>query len=139
LIALLMDENLLEGEVDLTQPIPLAVAAAIHAFASATPSLLALVQADDLAGKRVAVNLPGTDTDRPNWRRRLDLDGFDVCHTPLARAILGAMRSRAMPDVSPGEHVRRVNFQIWRSQSRKSAAHTCEAKRNSCLVPGQLR
>ena len=98
LIALLMDENLLEGEVDLTQPMPmpLAVAAAIHAFVSATPSLLALVQADDLAGERVAVNLPGTDTERPNWRRRLDLDVSELCHTPLAWAILGAMRSRAI-------------------------------------------
>ena len=102
LIALLMDENLLEGEVDPTQPMPLAVAAAIHAFVSATPSLLALVQADDLAGERVAVNLPGTDTERPNWRRRLDLDVSEVCHTPLARAILGAMRSRAVPDGSGG-------------------------------------
>jgi len=99
LIALLQDEDLLEGEVDLAQPMPLAVAAAIHAFVSATPSLLALVQADDLAGERVAVNLPGTDTERPNWRRRLDLDVLDVCHTPLARAILEAMRSRASRDM----------------------------------------
>ena len=99
LIALLQDENLLDGEVDLTQPMKLAVAAAIHAFVSATPSLLALVQADDLAGERVAVNLPGTDTERPNWRRRLDLDVSDICRTPLARAILGAMRSRSIPDV----------------------------------------
>ena len=99
LIALLMDENLLEGEVNLTQPMPLAVAAAIHAFVSATPSLLALVQADDLAGERVAVNVPATDTERPNWRRRLDLDVSDICRTPLARAILGAMRSRSIPDV----------------------------------------
>ena len=100
MIALLQDENLLDEEVDLTQPMPLAVAAAIHAFVSATPSLLALVQADDLAGERVAVNLPGTDTERPNWRRRLDLDVSDVCRTPLAQAILGAMRSRSVPDVS---------------------------------------
>jgi 4-alpha-glucanotransferase len=99
LIALLMDENLLEGEVGLTQPMPLAVAAAIH-VCSATPSLLALVQADDLAGERVAGNLPDTDTERPNWRGRLDLDVSDICHTPLAQAILGAMRSRAVPDVA---------------------------------------
>ena len=53
LIALLQAEGLLEENVDLAQPMPPAVAAAVHAFVSATPSLLALVQADDLAGETV--------------------------------------------------------------------------------------
>ncbi|HEY1414050.1 MAG TPA: 4-alpha-glucanotransferase, partial [Rhodopila sp.] len=64
---------------------------------AATPALLALVQADDLAGETVAVNLPGTDKERPNWRRRLDVDVAALCRTPLSRAILEAMRSRAVP------------------------------------------
>ena len=74
---------------------PIAFAAAVHAFVSATPALLALVQADDLAGETVAVNLPGTDKERPNWRRRLSTDVAALCRTPLARAILAAMRARA--------------------------------------------
>jgi glycogen operon protein len=74
---------------------PAVVAAAIHAFVSGTPSLLALVQADDLAGEIVAVNLPGTDRERPNWRRRLDIDVKALCRTPLAGAILSAMRARS--------------------------------------------
>ena len=32
-----------------------------------------MVQAEDLAGLRVGVNLPGTDQERPNWRLRLPL------------------------------------------------------------------
>ena len=77
------------------QPMPLEVAAAVHAFVSATPSLLALVQADDLAGETVAINLPGTDKERPNWRRRLDPDVSELCRSPLARAILAALGARA--------------------------------------------
>jgi 4-alpha-glucanotransferase len=95
LVALLREASLLDADVDTHQPMPAALAAAVHAFVSATPSLLALVQADDLAGEAVAVNLPGTDAERPNWRRRLDTDVEALCHTPLARAILSAMRGRS--------------------------------------------
>jgi glycogen operon protein len=94
LIALLRAEFLLGSDVDPSQPMPVAVAAAIHAFVSATPSLLALVQADDLAGETAAVNLPGTDRERPNWRRRLSCDVSELCRTPLAQAILAAMQAR---------------------------------------------
>jgi glycogen operon protein len=97
LIALLQAEDLLMDDVDPAAPMPMAFAAAVHAFVSATPSLLALVQADDLAGETVAINLPGTDKERPNWRRRLDVDVEALFQMPLARAILGAMRARAEP------------------------------------------
>jgi glycogen operon protein len=97
LLALLRQEGWLTEDVDPNGPLPLVFAAAVHAFVSATPSLLALVQADDLAGETVAVNLPGTDTERPNWRRRLEVDISDICRTPLARAILDAMQARAVP------------------------------------------
>jgi glycogen operon protein len=95
LFGLLRAEGLLSGDVDPNGPMPVAVAAAIHAYVSATPSLLALVQADDLAGETIGVNLPGTDRERPNWRRRLGIDVSDLCQTPLARAILDTMRERA--------------------------------------------
>jgi 4-alpha-glucanotransferase len=94
LIALLRTEDLLSDDVDPSQPMPDSVAAAIHAFVSATPALLALVQADDLAGETTAVNLPGTDRERPNWRRRLSCDVSELCRTPLAQAILAAMQAR---------------------------------------------
>jgi glycogen debranching enzyme GlgX len=102
LIGLLRAEGLLTEEVDPGAPMPPAFAAAVHALVSATPSLLALVQADDLAGETVAVNLPGTDKERPNWRRRLDVDVAELCRTTLARAILDAMQARAVPRQSPG-------------------------------------
>jgi glycogen operon protein len=100
LVALLQQEGLLTEDIDPRDPMPMAFAAAVHAFVAATPALLALVQADDLAGETVAVNLPGTDKERPNWRRRLDMDVSPLFQTPLARAILGALQSRAAPLVS---------------------------------------
>jgi 4-alpha-glucanotransferase len=95
LLAQLQQEDLLKEDVDTSLPMPESVARAVHAFVSATPALLALVQADDLAGETEAVNLPGTDQERPNWRRRLDPDVETLCQTPLARAILSAVQARS--------------------------------------------
>jgi glycogen operon protein len=53
---------------------------------------LVLAQADDLGGERVAVNLPGTDTERPNWRRRIATPLPDLLRTETAQAILAALR-----------------------------------------------
>jgi glycogen operon protein len=70
---------------------------AAHATIAATPSALALVQADDLAGARIGVNLPGTDTERPNWRRRLATPVETLFTSETATAILDTMRDRAVP------------------------------------------
>ncbi|MDB5412692.1 MAG: glycogen debranching enzyme GlgX [Rubritepida sp.] len=75
-------------------PLSPELAGAIHGYISATPALMMLVQAEDLAGERVAVNLPGTDQERPNWRRRIAVDSAEVFGTPVARAILGALAGR---------------------------------------------
>ncbi|MEJ2124353.1 MAG: 4-alpha-glucanotransferase [Alphaproteobacteria bacterium] len=53
------------------QPSAMDIVAAAHEFLAHTPSYIALAQIDDLAGETVAVNLPGTDRERPNWRRKL--------------------------------------------------------------------
>jgi glycogen operon protein len=101
LVGQLREEGLLAGDVGPEQPLPESVAAAVHAFVNATPALLALVQADDLAGDTVAVNLPGTDRERPNWRRRLDTEAGALFRTPLAGAILAAMRPRSATAAGP--------------------------------------
>ena len=51
-----------------------AVTSAVHAFMAEAPSMLVVAQADDLLGESLGVNLPGTDLERPNWRRRLPLE-----------------------------------------------------------------
>ncbi|MBR0657859.1 glycogen debranching protein GlgX [Neoroseomonas oryzicola] len=76
-------------------------AAAVHGFVAAAPSALMLVQAEDLAGERIGVNLPGTDRERPNWRRRLPVAADALFEGDLPRAILGALRERGADDGGP--------------------------------------
>ncbi len=61
--------------------------AAIHALIARTPAALALVQADDLAGERIALNLPGTDRERPNWRRRISATAPELADNEIIPAI----------------------------------------------------
>ena len=71
--------------------------AAAHAFVARSPAALVMAQTDDLAGERIAVNLPGTSIERPNWRRKIALPVPELLGTPTAQAILDALRE-ARPD-----------------------------------------
>jgi glycogen operon protein len=64
-----------------------------HQFIASTACDLMLVQAEDLAGMRVGVNLPGTDTERPNWRLRLPIPVETLLEGPVAQAILDPVRA----------------------------------------------
>lgn len=68
-----------------------ALARALHAFIARTPSLLAMAQLDDLAGETQAINLPGTDRERLNWRRRLPESIDALVDSRRARAILAGL------------------------------------------------
>jgi len=94
LLALLRQEGLFDEAPDMDGPIVPAVAAAVHALIAVSPALLALVQADDLVGETVAVNLPGTDRERANWRRRLRTDIGHLFDGEVARGIMAALRVR---------------------------------------------
>jgi glycogen operon protein len=71
-----------------------ATAGAVHRFVAATPSRVMLVQAEDLVGERVGVNLPGTDHERVNWRRRLPVVADALFEGEIASAILDSMAER---------------------------------------------
>ena len=93
LVDALTNAGLVEPGLD-GAPAPAAdLVAAVHAFIARTPSFLAVAQVEDLAGERTAVNLPGTDRERPNWRRRLAIQLTDIMRTPAASAILSAIRA----------------------------------------------
>jgi len=64
------------------------LAAAIHALVASSASRLMLAQVEDLAGERVGVNLPGTDRERPNWRRKIDPPVETVLTSALAQTII---------------------------------------------------
>jgi 4-alpha-glucanotransferase len=69
------------------------LAAAIHAHVAVSPNLLVATQAEDLAGERVGVNVPGARLERANWRRRLSWPLPALWSTPRAKAILSALES----------------------------------------------
>lgn len=87
----LLKEGLVTALPAADAPLDDALSAAVHAFVSRTHAALALAQLDDLAGETVTVNLPGTDRERPNWRRRLSLPLDAVMAGARARAALAAM------------------------------------------------
>ncbi|MGK7863317.1 glycogen debranching protein GlgX [Falsiroseomonas sp. E2-1-a4] len=92
LIEALTDQRLLPPDASADGPMTDALAAAIHGFVAATPSALLLAQAEDLAGETQAVNLPGTDRERPNWRLRLPVPVSALAALPRAQAILATLR-----------------------------------------------
>lgn len=46
----------------------------IHSYLASSPACLVLAQLEDLAGEIEPVNVPGTEMEYPNWRRRIDGD-----------------------------------------------------------------
>ncbi len=46
------------------------LAEAVHRFLAKTPSVLAILALEDIEGATGAVNVPGTATEHPNWRRK---------------------------------------------------------------------
>jgi glycogen operon protein len=73
------------------------ITAAIHRYAGATPSSLVLVQADDLALETNALNLPGTDRERANWRRKVRTPVDALWQTKAARLTLEGYSKRDGP------------------------------------------
>jgi glycogen operon protein len=93
LCALLAQEGLLPDGAGPDSAMDDALAAAVHALVARTPSAVMLAQAEDLAGERIAVNLPGTDRERPNWRRRLPVPVAELAGLSRAQAVLAALRA----------------------------------------------
>lgn len=69
------------------------IVAGAHEFIASTDSDLVLIQAEDLAGLRVGVNLPGTDLERPNWRLRLPVPVDALLSGAAGQALLEPMRA----------------------------------------------
>jgi glycogen operon protein len=65
---------------------------AVHGFLASAPSELVVAQIEDLAGEIEPVNMPGTDAEYPNWRRRLELDTQAALETENAAAVFAAMK-----------------------------------------------
>jgi glycogen operon protein len=65
---------------------------AAHEFLARTGSAVAFAQVDDLFGEIDQLNVPGTDREYPNWRRRNDRPISDLTSDSRAREILDILR-----------------------------------------------
>ncbi len=83
--------------VDLDAPLSEAAAAAVHGFIAKSGAALVLIQADDLAMETIPINLPGTDRERPNWRRKILEPVQGLFALPAAQAILNEVRRWRKP------------------------------------------
>ena len=76
LLQALADEGLLPHGIDVADSEQIAwtpqLASAVHAYLARSQCLLLIVQLDDLTDERQQANLPGSTTEFPNWRRRLN-------------------------------------------------------------------
>ena len=63
-------------------------------YAGAAASALLLLQADDLTGETTALNLPGTDQERPNWRRKVRVGVDGLWQTPTAVLTVAGLAAR---------------------------------------------
>jgi 4-alpha-glucanotransferase len=100
LLGLLVDHGLLpeelapimRGEAEPPPAMPAALAVALHQLVARTPSRLLVLQLDDLTGAVEQVNIPGTNQEHPNWRRRLPVDLESLPEAPLFKAITATVR-----------------------------------------------
>jgi len=60
----------------------------LHHFLASTPAKVALVQFDDPACEEVPVNVPGTTSERPNWRRRMKASVRDIFSSDHGRKLV---------------------------------------------------
>src|SRR5450755_140633 len=56
------------------QPFTAELAQALHLYLARSASALVALQIEDLLGMIDPVNVPGTDHEYPNWRRKLTMD-----------------------------------------------------------------
>ncbi|MET0179498.1 MAG: 4-alpha-glucanotransferase, partial [Novosphingobium sp.] len=75
----------------------------VHASLAAAPSAVVLVQAEDLALEPRAVNMPGTDRERPNWRRRLAPSVAELFAGPGGATLARVAAARASVAPSIGQ------------------------------------
>jgi glycogen operon protein len=66
--------------------------AGAHEFLAQTGSAIAFAQVDDLFGEVDQLNVPGTDREYPNWRRRNDRPVGDLLSNAQAQKILAILR-----------------------------------------------
>jgi glycogen debranching enzyme GlgX/4-alpha-glucanotransferase len=79
-----------------------AVVDAVHAFLAETPSRLVTLQVDDLTGETEPLNKPGTDRERPNWRRRLKMSVEEIAESAIPARVAAVVARRGGAEEAAG-------------------------------------
>jgi 4-alpha-glucanotransferase len=88
----LADDAMRQAGSDRTAPeSPEGLTLAVHRYLAQAPSRLFAVQLEDIFGMKDQANLPGTQTEHPNWRRKLPLDIASIATDPSFRTMTAAM------------------------------------------------
>jgi glycogen debranching enzyme len=77
-----------------------AVVVAANRYLAATPCAIVMAQLDDILVERTPVNVPGTSTQYPNWRRKLSTPVETLATDPRLQSLCDALRElrpRATP------------------------------------------
>jgi 4-alpha-glucanotransferase len=74
----------------------ISVVVAANRYLAASPAAIVMAQLDDILGERMPVNVPGTSTQYPNWRRKLDVDVAALGDDPRLERLC-----RALAEVRP--------------------------------------
>jgi 4-alpha-glucanotransferase len=75
---------------------PIAVVVAANRYLADSPAAIVMAQLDDILGERMPVNVPGTSTQYPNWRRKLEVDVAALGDDPRLERLC-----RALAEVRP--------------------------------------
>lgn len=86
------EKQLLQQHLGLHEPDPGNLVRACHLYTAATPAQLFAYQLEDLVLLDTPVNIPGTSTEYPNWRRKLPQNIEDILNQPDVQQLLAEMK-----------------------------------------------
>ncbi|MFN8388980.1 MAG: 4-alpha-glucanotransferase [Bdellovibrionota bacterium] len=108
LLARLKEEHLYQADDPTTvlqADADLKLSLAFHAYLARTPSMLQMLQLEDVLGLTDQVNVPGTVNEHPNWRRKLPQTLTQILVSPqmkLFRDTLERERNQGPGEPTPG-------------------------------------
>ncbi len=101
LLRLLEAEGLLPHGADPTDALSWPLVLALHRLLARSPAKLMALQIEDVLGAIEQANLPGTMSEHPNWRRRLDRSLEDLDRWQPLRELGGVVASERPPAGQP--------------------------------------
>ena len=89
---------------------------AIHRYLARTPARLLMIQPQDLLGEMEQMNLPGTTSEHPNWRRRHSLEIEQWSEDPDIVALMEILRSERGVSLAPAPQPARGTPRVYEAE-----------------------